>query len=265
MTHNGLETMLSVFDGKINNTDAYQALVAMEQSTKFGESVSSAWETDYFVSKSGRSYDYMKISGTLVPRTGSMRPYCGMIPTIRLAEIIQGCEADALILHWDSGGGATMGTPELAEAIFSLRAKGVEVISFTDTQMASAAYWAGSAASSVICSQSAIVGSIGVYATVTKAVDSTNQTQKTTIYRAGGKKAFGHPNLPMSAEEEERIQSMVSETYVNFTSAVAKYRDVDASLIVGTEADFFTGSNAPSFLVDGVMTLTELITKAKES
>jgi len=263
MEQGALSSMLSVLDGKINNTDAYHALVAIEQHTKFGDANSSSWETDYFISKSGRSYDYLKVSGTLVPRTGNMQPYCGMIPTIRLASIIRSVEADCLILHLDSGGGSTMGTPECAQAVADVVARGVEVIAYTDTQMASAAYWIGSKASSIIASPSSVVGSIGVYSVITKNISS--DKSKSFVIRAGSLKAIGHPDLEVSDAELESIQGKVDDTYKTMVAEIASGRGVSVEDIKGTNADYYTASKAPSFLVDEVMTLDELITKAKES
>jgi ClpP class serine protease len=260
MSEESLLSLVNVLDVKLNDPTAYKALVALTQNTKFSEQESSAWETDHFKSASGNIYDYIKVTGTLVPRTGSMRPYCGMVPTIQLANIIKSSDADTLILHLDSGGGAITGISETANLIHSLVQSGKEIIAFTDTVMASAAYWIGSACSSVVVSPSALVGSIGVYSVLHKA-----DNNKSVVVKAGSKKAYGHPNLALTDEEVSHIQNGVNEAYTLFTSEVAMFRGASIDDIKGTEAEVYTGRNAPAFLVDHVMTLDELLTKAKES
>lgn len=263
MEKSALTSMISVLDGKLNNTEAYQFLVAMEQKTMFGQENSSDWEGSSFVSASGRTFDYMKLSGTMVPRTGSMKPMCGMLPSIAVAQLISQCTADTLIIHADSGGGSVMGTPELASAVAKLVDQGVEVIAYTDTQMASAMYWACSPAT-IIASKSAVIGSIGVYTVLTKNNDIEGKCTS-SIIKAGDKKAYGDPNLPVSEEEINSIQSKIDSTYQTMCFEISGYRKCSLEDIIGTQADYYTASEAPSFLIDGIMTLEELLTKAKES
>ena len=263
MTPAGIASLVMTLDSKLNNTEAYQTMVALEQRSDFGDKMSSNWEYSNFKSNSGRNYDYLKVSGTLVPRTGSMQPMCGMTPTISLAEMISTCQAECLILHADSGGGSIMGIPELASAINKLVLGGTEVIAYTDTKMASAMYWACSPASQIIASPSAIVGSLGVYSVLTKT--KTCGDSESMVIKAGDKKAYGSPDLAITEEEVASIQERVTATYNKMCGEVAQYRGCSVDEIIGTQADYYNGDVAPSFLVDGVMTLSELLTKAKES
>ena len=263
MEETALTSLVGVLDLKVVDPTAFQALVGLEQNTKFAESESSAWETDYLISKSNKSYDYVKVTGTLVPRTGSMRPYCGSTPTIGLANLLTSSSADHIILHLDSGGGAVTAIQETASVIRAMVDSGKEVIAYTDTMMCSAAYWLASACSSIVAAPSAFIGNIGVYSVLTKNVNTTNQ--KSTVIRAGKNKAFGNPNLEASDEELAYFQSNVNSIYDLFTGDVAKYRGVTQDQIKGTEANAYRASEAPSFLVDHVMTLTELLTMVQES
>jgi ClpP class serine protease len=264
MVPSNLQNLMSVFDGKLNGTDAYQAMVALTQKTDFGEKQSSGWESHSFESKSGNLFQYLKVSGTLVPRTGSMKPYCGMIPSIQLASIIDSVAEGTLITHMDSGGGNIIGIPELTNAVSRAKERGVEMIFFTDTVMASAAYWPASHADTIIASPSSIVGSIGVYSVLTKKIEE--KGYKTLILKAGGKKAYGHPDLELTDEEVASVQEGIDKSYSQFVSSVSEGLGLSEDFIRGTEAGTYTGLEAKeNGLVHEVMTLDELFTKARNS
>lgn len=263
MTPEALSGLTNMFDQKLNSTDQWQALTAITQNTDFGQKQSSGWDAEVFTNASGEDVHYLKLAGTLVPRTGSMRPYCGLIPSIQIANIVDTVNEGTLIMHWDSGGGNIIGISELAASVKRAKERGVEVISFTDTLMASAAYWAACHSNTIVASPSAIVGSIGVYSVVTKRAE--NDQYKTHIFKAGGKKAFGHPNLEMTEEESEHFSSGVQKSYDLFVKDVALGLGYDEKRIRDTEAGTYTGLEAKGFLVHEVMTLTELMDKARKS
>jgi len=67
---------------------------------------------------------------------------------------------ERIAFHVSSPGGTVTGVEELANKIRGLK---VPTMAYTDSEMASAAYWISSAADRVVASPSATVGSIGVY------------------------------------------------------------------------------------------------------
>lgn len=219
----------------------------------------SSLETESFKTQSGKKVDYALISGTLLPRTFGMKAICGLFPTNHLVNVLEESEGDTLILHLDSGGGSVTGIPEASKAIRSAVDAGKEIIAFTDTMCCSAAYYLASACSIVVASPSSTIGNIGVYATLSK-----SSGKETKIIKAGEHKAFGHPDLEVTDEEINWIQNNVNSIYDTFCNDVASYRSCSVQDIKGTKADPYRGIDAPSFLVDKIMTLKELLTFAKE-
>ena len=69
-------------------------------------------------------------------------------------------EVEKVALQISSPGGTVTGVEELANKVRNLEKP---TLAYTDSEMASAAYWIGSAADRVVASPSSTVGSIGVY------------------------------------------------------------------------------------------------------
>jgi membrane-bound ClpP family serine protease len=67
----------------------------------------------------------------------------------------------AIVLNLDTPGGAVNGVDELARAIFAARER-KRIIAYVGGMGASAGYWLASAASEIVVSDAAILGSIGV-------------------------------------------------------------------------------------------------------
>jgi ClpP class serine protease len=86
----------------------------------------------------------------------------------------------SIMLDISSPGGSVAGIPELANVVREASAR-KNVVAFTDTECASAAYWVGSQANQFICTPSASVGSIGVYMVVPDAA-STDYLRQSTKY-----------------------------------------------------------------------------------
>jgi len=249
--HNTMERLLNVFDAKLNgNLSDLNALINEPM---------NEWSKKSFSCETRENVAYFKVSGTIVPRTASMTPYCGMFPVYGIEQVLSELEAipniDTCIIHFDSGGGIGIGVPEMADRIRSSRLK---TIGFTDTYSASASYWLMSACSEVVMAQSARVGSIGAYVGVTKKITTEKDSFKTHIFSAGENKLFGSPYVPLSENEANYLQKMVNDSYASFVTAVAEYRGVAEQQVIDTKAGVFNGTEA-GFLVDKVMTLNQLL------
>jgi len=251
-----LESLLNVFDMKLSNAVEYEALVGMTQSNLFSKNNSSRWEQDTAL-VGNKKVSYLKIDGTLVPRTGSMSPYCGMTPVIGATAIIKelAMTSDQLILHFDSPGGVVTAIPELASVIRELD---VETIAFTDTMMCSGAYWLASACNQIVASPSALVGSIGAYIAITKE-NTVDSKSKTHIFHAGNQKIYGSPSLELTDAESAHFQASVDATRAWFVADVALGRKQDASVFEKTEAGVFKAKDVKGTLVDHIMTFDEMI------
>ena len=137
-------------------------------------------------------------------------------------------EVKAIVLDVDSPGGSAAGTPELADAIRSMRGGDKPIVAQVNGLAASAAYWIASGCDEVVATESSQVGSIGVitvHEEVSRMLEEEGITE--TIISAGKYKAEGNPFEPLDDEARANIQSMVDSYYSMFLSAVAEGRGTD--------------------------------------
>jgi len=163
-------------------------------------------------------------------------------------------EVKNILLDIDSPGGSVSGVAELAEIIYEAR-KQKPIAAYANGQMASAAYWIGSAASKIYASKTAEVGSIGVYAVVEDwTVRNHNAGIKVDVIKAGRYKAAGHPDKPFTEEDRAVIQAEVNEYFELFRQAVAQHRDFsDEELDAVANGRVYIGRKAANMrLVDGI-------------
>jgi len=133
-------------------------------------------------------------------------------------------QVDAITLLFDSPGGLVMGVPEAARAIAWAR-EAKPVIAFADGLMDSAAYWLASQTDAVYATESADVGSVGVYIAL---LDSQRweemQGFKTELFKSGRFKGMGYPGTSLSDEQREMLQGIVDDVAAKFKAAVARGR-----------------------------------------
>lgn len=135
----------------------------------------------------------------------------------------------AIVLDIDSPGGTVAGSQELAQLVLDAR-EVKPVIAVANSLMASAAYWIGSAASEVVSTPSALVGSIGVIAVhmdESKALEMLGV--KATLITAGKYKGEMDPTQPLTDEAKSRMQDMVDQAYGAFINSVARGRGVSSA------------------------------------
>jgi len=167
-----------------------------------------------------------------------------------------------IILYFDSAGGTVTGIPELADKI-AQAAEVKEVIAYTDSLCASAAYWLASQASAFYCSTSSEVGSIGVYMAL---LDESERLEaegiKVNAFSAGKYKLSGSSFKPLTDEERVFFQADVDYWYELFTAAVLGKRQLAQSTMQGQT---YVGPKAVEVnLVDGLVdSFDELLTMTK--
>lgn len=171
----------------------------------------------------------VSIRGPLTPSDAWYNAFAGVTgyPEIRLAlmEAVNNPEVKEILLDVDSPGGSTRGLSELASLISSINANVKPITAVTDGNMASAAYWLGSAAGKVYASQLAVVGSIGVVAIhkeISKALEQSGV--KATVIRSGKYKMLGNSVEPLSEDALREIQRQVDISEGVFVRAVAAAR-----------------------------------------
>lgn len=171
-----------------------------------------------------------------------------------ISAALSDADVHTILLDIDSPGGTVSGVPELADVI---EAAGQEkpVVAFTDGMMASAAYWLGSAASKVVASKAAQVGSIGVFATVTDlSVRAHQMGMKREVIKYGKFKGGGTQGVPLDADTKVQIQQSVDTFGEMFDSAVKARRSFDdAQMSAAGEGRLFIGAKAQEVrLIDAV-------------
>lgn len=144
----------------------------------------------------------------------------------------------AIVLRFSSPGGEVYGVQELADKIYNARSRKT-VYAHADSLMASAAYWLGSAASMVIASPGADVGSVGVYVLhFDESAAMEKEGVKISMIHAGKNKVEFSPFAPLSDEARAEAQSRVDSIYDRFTGALSRNFDVPVSKV---RSDFGQG------------------------
>src|SRR3989344_3167526 len=135
----------------------------------------------------------------------------------------------AVLLEIDSPGGMPVAAEEIAEGIKTLGKPSVAWIRGTGT---SAAYWAASAANTVIASANSDVGSIGVtFSYIDNAQKNAKEGLTYNILSAGKYKDMGSLDKPLTADERSLIERDLNIIRDNFISAVAVNRKLTESKV----------------------------------
>jgi len=217
--------------------------------------------------QNGAGVGVVQIVGPISQRTTLLEALFGFgTSTNSVAAQVKALVSDpgvkAIVLDIDSPGGSVFGVQELAQII--LDARDVKpVIAMANSLMASAAYWIGSAASEVVASPSAMVGSVGV---VVVHMDESKMLEmigvKPTFITAGKYKAEGDPAQPLSDAARERLQAMVDQYYAAFVGGVARGRGVPVAHVRTDygQGRLLTAKEALSVgMVDRIATLDETL------
>lgn len=208
------------------------------------------------------------VHGVIVPRGNMFDDVSGMtsVDTLRKAlnEAMQTEGVETIILDVDSPGGSVAGVTEFAREVMRARTK-KPIVAVAQYLMASAAYQIGAAATEVVASPSASVGSIGVYAIhddLSKAMEEFG-VKRTYIY-AGKFKVDGNSTEALTETAREHMQARVNVSYERFIADVSRGRGVSIETV---KKDFgqgrtLTADDALSAgMVDKIATLEETIAR----
>jgi signal peptide peptidase SppA len=139
-----------------------------------------------------------------------------------------------------SPGGTVTGVEELANKVRNISKP---TMAYTDSEMASAAYWIASAADKVVASPSSTVGSIGVYMTVADMTEMAKaQGIKMVVIKSGKFKGAGIPGTSLSEEQIANLQDSVDAIHADFKAAVLQTRklvkaeDMEGQVFSGKQA-----------------------------
>ena len=204
------------------------------------------------------------VSGSLVAKTNTLRPYSGMTGYDGIKANLDMALADETVSHiifdMDSSGGEVTGCFELADYIFESRGD-KKITAMVGSLACSACYAIASACDEIVISETATVGSIGVitaHTSIEKAMD--NQGVEVTLIHAGKHKADGNPYVKLPPEVKDRIQANLDSIHMMFAERVAKYRGMSVNAILETEALTYLGTKAIDVgLADNVVSCIDYI------
>ncbi len=173
--------------------------------------------------------------GVLAPRMNLMMEISGGTSTSEFTRAVRQAAADpdvrAILLDVDSPGGNVLGIEEAAQALrAAAEKKTVEAVG--THQIASAAYYIGSAATRLSASPSTEVGSVGVY---TLHVDRSEAFKKAGVkhefIQAGQFKTDGNQYEPLSKQGRATLQEEVDAYYEQMVRSIALGRKVDEATV----------------------------------
>ena len=162
--------------------------------------------------------------------------------------------AKGLLLCIDSPGGGIQGTQELADTIADT-ALCIPVYVFSDSQVASAAYWIAAGASKIICTKTAEVGSIGVFqAWIDRSVQWEQEgIASTPVINTGGNLKGMYLFPALSDAHRAELQRQVDGIFNLFSTFVTEMRALYGATVPSTamQGQSFIGLEAlPNGLVD---------------
>lgn len=147
---------------------------------------------------------------------------------------------EKVALQISSPGGTVTGVEELANKVRNLSKP---TLAYTDSEMASAAYWIGSAADRVVASPSSTVGSVGVYMAIpdySKAAEMAGI--KMVVIKSGKFKGAGIEGTSLDEGQMANLQEGVDTIHAEFKDAVnMKRKMVKAEAM---EGQTFSGKQA---------------------
>lgn len=135
-----------------------------------------------------------------------------------------------IIIETHSPGGQVWGTGELSDLIYAARGTGTRIVAVTNSEMASAALWVGTAADEVIVTPGGWMGSVGavmMHQDYSKAEEQ--EGVKTTLIASPAKKVAGHPYAPLDDETHAELVASIELTVDRFVAALARNRGKDES------------------------------------
>lgn len=169
----------------------------------------------------------------------------------------------AVIVVFDSPGGTVTASYDLYTAMKKLSSEKV-VVAYARGSMASGAYMSACPSTKIYASPSALVGSIGVYTSVTS-VEGLLGKLGIRVYtiKSGSLKDIGSPYRNMTSDEERIMQEIINEYFTLFKSIVLENRkNVLDEVFSGRP--YAPQQALKAGLIDGIMTLDEAVNKTKE-
>ncbi|EKF0233102.1 S49 family peptidase [Escherichia coli] len=187
----------------------------------------------------------LPVSGTLVHKLGTLRPYSGMTGydglTARLQMAVNDPDVRGILLDIDSPGGQAAGAFDCADMIYRLREQ-KPVWALCNDMACSAAILLAAACTRRLVTQTAKIGSIGVMMAHTSYEKQLAQegVDITLIY-SGQHKVDGNSIQALPAGVRADFQRRIDEARRMFVDKVSLYTGLSSEAVMNTEAAVYDG------------------------
>jgi protease-4 len=143
-----------------------------------------------------------------------------------MKSLLENQEIRALVLRIDSPGGAPGASQAIYDAIRKLSKKHAKpIVAWVENIGASGGYYIAAAADYIVCTASALVGSVGVYMTLPYLKDFVEQYKvRCTVLKSGKYKAATHFCNQLTSEQEALFSTMLHEIHERFIEDILAVR-----------------------------------------
>lgn len=184
------------------------------------------------------------IAGVIGKNLSPMETMMGAVDLNTVSDAIDAMVANPnvkrIALQISSPGGTVTGVEELANKVRNLE---LPTMAYSDSEMASAAYWIGSAADRLVVAPSSTIGSIGVYMNLVDLSAAYDQMgAKTVLIKSGKFKGAGIEGTSLTEEQMANLQSGVDAIHADFKAAVGMKRKMAKADAM--EGQVFSGKQA---------------------
>ena len=189
-----------------------------------------------------------------------------------LLDTIAGLEEDennaGILLVIDSPGGAVYEADEVYLALRKYKNSGKQLWAYFKSMAASGGYYIACAADTIYANRNTMTGSIGVI--YGPAIDATALLDKigikATSFASGKNKGMLSYNSPLTEEQQKIMQSLVDETYEQFTDIVASSRKMGLKEVKAlADGRVYSAKQAKdNGLIDAIGTLENAQERMKE-
>lgn len=227
--------------------------------------------------KDEQKYQITADGKAIIPVTGVIAKYSRMVNGVsspkgtsldtlnyQLADAVDNNSVNTIFLLIESPGGSISGLADFANKVYEA-GQTKPVVAYADDLAASAAYWIGSQADSFYASQTADIGSIGVYTLMLDTSERAKQLGlKFVIVRSGPNKGIGADGIEITNDNIQTIQDVVDGKYKLFFDAIVRGRGMkglDAEAL-GPLADgrlFDVKAALENKLIDDIMPLSQAL------
>lgn len=155
----------------------------------------------------------------------------------------------AVVIRLNSPGGGVAASQEIHEAVQKVREEGKPVIASMGGVAASGAYYVACAADSIVANPGTLTGSIGVIMSFPNTEELFRKVGlKLEVVKTGKFKDIGSLARPMTAEERELLQTVLSNVYDQFVDAISEGRNLDREDILPyADGRIFSGDQARDY------------------